>query len=319
MQEKVVYNGLDLFKLIAAVLVVLLHAIETTAWFPCEIKYVFTRLAVPFFFITSGFFFYNGLHQAENKKQYFWGYEKNLLRLFVVWALIIYLPFVVVTYVRNNMKESIFKIILLIIRRVFVIGPGPYWYLMALMWSTAFLYFCYNKRRIVLVAGIVLGFLLEISYSCFYGYLSSFMSFRVLFQAIYFVYSWEFNFIMYGIPFTGVGFLIGENNLNWRCSYSIIVLFISTVLRIVEYNLPVFLPSEFWNANCLSICFIPQALAYFMLGKSLKLNWEKKKSKTLRQLSSFIYFAHAILLYEVINPILLKYTNISIYSSSTIM
>ena len=57
MSDKRIYTGIDLFKLIAAVLVVLLHAVETSAWYPCEVKFVFTRLAVPFFFIASGFSF----------------------------------------------------------------------------------------------------------------------------------------------------------------------------------------------------------------------------------------------------------------------
>ncbi len=50
------YTGIDLFKLIATVLVVLLHAVETSAWYPREIKFVFTRLAVPFFLCFPVFF-----------------------------------------------------------------------------------------------------------------------------------------------------------------------------------------------------------------------------------------------------------------------
>ena len=55
-KETQVYTGIDVFKLIAAVLVVLLHTVETSNYYACAMKEVFTRLAVPFFFIASGFF-----------------------------------------------------------------------------------------------------------------------------------------------------------------------------------------------------------------------------------------------------------------------
>ena len=84
--SKKLYSGIDLFKLIASILVVLLHAIETTDFIAKEVQFVFTRFAVPFFFITSGFFFYKGLTRTKSPREYFWKYEKQLLLLFVVWV-----------------------------------------------------------------------------------------------------------------------------------------------------------------------------------------------------------------------------------------
>lgn len=69
-KETQVYTGIDVFKLIAAVLVVLLHTVETSNYYACAIKEVFTRLAVPFFFIASGFFFQKGLEKAQSKVSY---------------------------------------------------------------------------------------------------------------------------------------------------------------------------------------------------------------------------------------------------------
>ena len=147
LQSRTIYNGLDVFKVIAAVFVVLLHAIETTDYFFCGIKFVFTRFAVPFFFITSGFFFYKGLSKAENKKAYFLKYEKNLLKIFFVWGVLIYSPITVITYLQEYPDVGITKFCFLLFRRIFVIGSGPYWYLIALIWATAFLYFCYSKKK----------------------------------------------------------------------------------------------------------------------------------------------------------------------------
>lgn len=323
MSEKVesqkIYPGIDLFKLIAAVLVVLLHTIETTNWYPNEIKFVFTRLAVPFFFITSGFFFYRGLRKSSDKRTYFFKYEKNILKIFVIYALILYLPFVITSYIQNNPDAGGLKIVLLLVRRVLIIGPGPYWYLVALAWSIAFLYICYSKREFLLKTAIVVGLLLSLSYSCFQGFLSQFYVFRIFFKLVYFIYSWEYNFFMFGIPFAGIGFLIAKKDLNWSKAISIIILIISTVLRIIEYNIPLLIPTEFWNTNNISVAFIPQAIAFFMLAKVVEPNWKPKISLAIRQLSSWIYFTHVIILYNILNPILNYYTNIPLYSEMMIL
>lgn len=318
-ESRKLYSGIDLFKLIAAVLVVLLHTIETTGWYSNEVKFVFTRLAVPFFFIASGFFFYNGLSKSNNKKTYLFKYEKNIFKIFAIYALVLYLPFTIVSYIQNNPNAGFMKIVLLLVRRVLVIGPGPYWYLVALIWSTIFLYICHGKKDFLLKAAIVIGLLLNICYSCFQGILSQFHIFRMFFKLVYFVYSWEYNFFMFGIPFAGIGFLIAKKKLSWSKEISIFILVISTVLRIAEYNMQLLFPGKFWETNSLSVAFILQAVAFFMLAKTLELNWKSKTSLSIRQLSSWIYFTHVIILYNILNPILSRYTNIPLYSGVMIL
>ena len=303
--EKKVYNGLDVFKLIASILVIILHAIETNSWYPSEIKFVFTRLAVPFFFITSGFFFHQGINNATNKFDYFQKYEKKLMKLFFIWALLIYLPFEIISYVEKYPTASVGKLCLYLFRRIFVIGPGPYWYLIALMWSAAFLYFCNVKRKNGLIySGIIIGLILEVLYACFRGVLQDNNIFNCIFSGIYFIYSWEFNFIMFGIPFMGIGYIISDKDYFCKTRNALVVLILATVGRIVEYNMSFLFPGEFWKENVLSIAFIVQAVAYFMLAQSIDLKIKRESSLCIRQLSSFIYFFHAIFLYEFLNPFL---------------
>ena len=45
----------------------------------------------------------------------------------------------------------------------------------------------------------------------------------------------------------------------------------------------------------------------------------KKESLTIRQLSSFIYFSHVILLYNILNPLLSNYTDLPIYEPYMIL
>lgn len=77
-QEASIYTGIDVFKIISAIMVVLLHTVETTNYYAVEIKEVFTRFAVPFFFIASGFFFIKVLKNLHKNPSVF----KNMLRIF---------------------------------------------------------------------------------------------------------------------------------------------------------------------------------------------------------------------------------------------
>ena len=74
------FVGIDLFKLIAAILIVILHSIGN---YLGKVGNLFIAniccIAVPFFFIVSGYFFGRGLEKKGNyrKKEYFKKYEKN--------------------------------------------------------------------------------------------------------------------------------------------------------------------------------------------------------------------------------------------------
>lgn len=315
-----VYTGIDLFKLIGSILIIILHVIETTNYYVVELKVVFTYFVVPFFFIASGFFFHKGLSRSCEKSIYFKKYIKNILFLFLIWALLIYSPFVIHSYITQNPNESTLKILLLLFRRIFVIGPGVYWYLIALLYSAIFLYFCHIKKNDKLIIfAMILGFLLQFSYVCFKGVLSQISIFNLLFKAIYFVFSWENNFLMYGIPFMGLGYFISKKDITLKPLTSTVILIISTLFSFIEYNLPKLIPHPFWNENKFFFAFIFQAFSFFLLAKSLTLKISKPTSLLMRQLSSFIYFSHFIILCNIMNPILDRFTSLPTYAPIMIL
>lgn len=87
-------GGIDLGKFIAAVLVVLIHT-HPLKWFSVDLEYYsvqgIARLAVPFFFVCSGYLY----ARSALKKNWAWstlgGYLKRLLIVYGVWSLV-YLP-----------------------------------------------------------------------------------------------------------------------------------------------------------------------------------------------------------------------------------
>ncbi len=58
------YKTIDFFKLVCALLVVLIHTNEIHEYIPDMLTFSLSQCAVPFFFIVSGYFFHKGLCKA---------------------------------------------------------------------------------------------------------------------------------------------------------------------------------------------------------------------------------------------------------------
>lgn len=318
--QRKVFTGIDIFKLISAVMVVLLHTVENSDFYANEIKFVLTQYAVPFFFIASGFFFHKGISNTSDKKSYFVKYELRLIQMFCIWALIIRMPFTIITYLEKYPDLDFIKLGAIIFRRVVIIGPGPYWYLTAMICSTAFLYVCDKKGRLkLLVFSIVFGLMLEVLYSNFRGVCSQIGPLNSVCIAFDLVFSWKNNFVMYGIPFMGMGYVLAKKNVSCSIKTAAIGTIVSTLGCVLEYNISRIFSSMFWNSNSLSFFFIPQALFVFLLSKQWKPNVAKEKSIGYRQLSTCIYFAHFVFLNDILNPFINTYTSLPTYSTILIL
>lgn len=182
-------DGIDCFELIAAILIVFLHAVETSEVCGAGLQYVFTRFCVPFFFICSGYFFARGSAAASDSKEYFFRYEKRLLGLFLFYGVLLSAPVVISGYLKNYSDASPLKLFLLIIRRLLVAGHGAYWYLIALIISTAFLYFVGARSEKLLVSAIAAGLILQIGYTSFGGIIAEIPAWSKLNDLFYLVFS----------------------------------------------------------------------------------------------------------------------------------
>ena len=311
--NKKVYTGIDVCKLICAILVVLLHAIENNSWSSNGIKFIFTRFAVPFFFISSGYFFNKHFSVASDKKKYFIAYEKKILKSYFVWAVIIYLPFEIYSYTRKYAGVNRIYILLIMLRRYLLIGPGPYWYLLALAVSIAVIYYCsINSKEYLLRLLIAAGLLIEILYTGFRSEVSQLFVFNLLFDTIYILFSWEFNFLMFGIPFVGIGFLIYRYDVHCDRMTAVASFIFATICRVLEYIFP-FL-NKGMDGEQISIAFIAQAIFLFIIAKDCDIQIQKSGSIVVRQLSSTVYYVHAIILYELLNPLLIRFTELPVYA-----
>lgn len=102
MTPKKQYAQLDLFKFLFSIVIVSIHTrlfrdvSETFNWYYLN---VFCNLAVPFFFITSGYLFFGKLKELDNKEQKhrIAKYTGHLLRMYLVWCAI-WLPWKILNF-----------------------------------------------------------------------------------------------------------------------------------------------------------------------------------------------------------------------------
>lgn len=158
------YSQIDLWKFIFGIAVIMIH---TSPYKDCSDTFVwyfsalFTRLAVPFFMITSGFF----LGRKIRKKGIgvIKEYGKALLPKFFFWGTLALLMNAVSWY--NNCR-SIEKTLLLVVKNAFFYPQGAMWFILALIISSSFLEFLLKKKVPILAMGIVATVLFAFALLC---------------------------------------------------------------------------------------------------------------------------------------------------------
>lgn len=200
--------GIDVLKLGLAFLIVALHIFPVSGMkgfqglISYEIANGITRIAVPTFFIISGYFLRNKLED----KTYLLKYAKRILILYFVWQLI-YLPDLIRFYRlgRFTASDALLKLIF---------GYWHLWYLLATVGAVMLLYYFRNisvRNKFVLLCSL---FLLGYAYQLFYktGVLNDFPASKLLYDGM----GTTRNFIFMAYPFL----LLGTLYEYWKTTVS---------------------------------------------------------------------------------------------------
>ena len=278
------FCGIDLFKLIAAVLVVFIHADEAkNEMITNVVTNCFSGMAVPFFFIVSGFFFEKGL--------------SKLLFLYLFWQ-IVNLPGNIFIYVSKYPDASVLKYILLLFRSIFLCGNGVVWYILAMCEAAAVIYFLHKiSAQKCLCVLIFAGLLLLLGYDAFSEILSG-TAYSYINKGFYVVFSWSNNFIMKAVPFMGIGYLISAKGLKSSFKISLLIFALISVFSVLVY---LFDLKSIVNFDVNIILNIPLSILFFLMAVSINFNISAKKSIAMRELSSSIYFLHTYFIYNLMD------------------
>lgn len=144
------YATIDIMKFICALLVICIHTapfMDISPNVDFFLVQIISRLAVPFFFIISGFFVFSHIDTTKSwKDEQNLGYIKKYLlricKIYLIWT-IIYLPLTI----WDGMKGGFtFTYVIRYVRDFFINGSYYHlWYLPGLIFASAFVYIMYLK------------------------------------------------------------------------------------------------------------------------------------------------------------------------------
>lgn len=166
--KKTHYNSIDCAKVLFAVFVVGIHTLAPfTATLSIEAQRVTTALlsmAVPFFFVASGFLLGNKLNSTDREGQlvYLKKWIYRIGRLYLLWTLI-YLPYAI--YGFSLEKLSFIKSVAIYTRNIILVGENywswPLWYLLAMFIAGCIIYLLLRiniQRRYWYIIAVILAF-----------------------------------------------------------------------------------------------------------------------------------------------------------------
>lgn len=162
------YNSIDVMKFIMSFAVITIHVPGLIPIFPYSptLEWLI-RLAVPFFFITSGYLITQRMQRINTKtekKSYLISKAKKFARMYVFW-LIIYFPLQFIVFSFNSPKAVLLDIINYIINIIFS-GDSylswPLWYLYSSIWIYLIMSVLITTKHAVLWEILLMSFVIGI-------------------------------------------------------------------------------------------------------------------------------------------------------------
>lgn len=283
-EKKYNYNMLSLSKLFMSILVIMIHTMAFSSlseelWIGTSLS--ICRIAVPFFFIVSGYFFYN-LKNTEDRinkiKKYTIFYFKALLL-----EGLILIPYII--FLGKTIP------IVVLIKNMLLVGvTGSLWYISSMVIGLLFITpFLKNNRYKILIIFAIIFFLFGLSGDSYYGlFKESFLNnFIVLYKNFFVMMQVGFTA---SVPFLTIGILINKLNLLEKMKKTILCVIVGIILVLVEafilYNSKIAIDYNLY----FSLLIVAPAL--FILTMNSKKNISNKTSNICRKLSVLIYILH---------------------------
>lgn len=298
--KKECFEAIDCFKILMAIIVIAIHTNPQNIFDNIAIKLLVSKVyevAVPFFFITSGFLLWNKMHNAskEYKLIRLKKWIKKTFRLYSIWTLI-YLPFTIYGFYLSEI--GIVKSIIIFFRNFLLVGQNfwswPLWYLLGMLVAGLILYVIvkyeirdyvmYSIAFVLAITGALLNFFHE----------TGIMS--IIVESYYKLFYTTRNGFFEGFPYIVIGIAVANHGVLRSKVILYGILLVSFILHMMEINIATFFMSY----------------ALFSIVMLFDLNKKNDKFyRNCRLTSSILYFVHMIwvgcliFIYPQINPLLL--------------
>ena len=204
------YDLVDLNKFIFAICIVALHTKVLSilpAYTEWVIEHMVFRLAVPFYFVMSAYFFGAKIQRNENEKDtIFKAYRRRLLPSYFTWSTI-GLLFMIIEDIHIEHKSAL-EIVLHIIRTEIFYPRSAMWFVLACIIASWIIQKLYNNKK-TLICIAVLGYLFALTCNSYYWVFEGTIIQKALSLYLKFCVSPR-NGLFVGLPFMLIGFYIPQ-------------------------------------------------------------------------------------------------------------
>lgn len=278
------YDSVNIMRIVSALLVIAIHTSIFGSVNPTANAIVtkgISRIAVPFFFISTGYFMFKNI----NREGYIKNFIKRLVKIYLIIGVID--VFLIIPYISVRLQGGFIKAL-----QVILIGgiTESLWYVPAIILSVLVVSVFIKKNWIKpLVIVSILLYIIGILGDSYYGLIVN-----TPLEKIVDIYKMIFintrNGITFSVPFVAIGALMAKGNIvNSIKNIKYAVLGFSILLGIEAYLL---------NANNIAIdtnMYISLILlvpAIFICLLNLKFEISERTSNILREMSLWVYCVH---------------------------
>ncbi len=300
------YNGLDLFKLFCAVLIVIIHIAPfgnpphlSTGWYlNFWIQNFFCRIAAPFFFVASGFLLFKKTSYLQFDLSVIKKYVVRMLKLYLIWT-VIYLPCEINIYYAN--KTGFLYNLIDHIRCTILTGSyTQLWYFPALIFAVILIAFLLSKRVkpqiIVAIAGCfyAIGLLAQSWFGLIRPLEQSAPFLWSILKKIEFVILTTRNGLFEAFLFVAIGMIIAFSSKTLSLGKALVGFVLSFVAMYAETRF--LFEHNFIRRVDMYIFLVPTVMFMFIVAIQIKLP-DSPVYKTVRKLSSLIFYSHLLFEY----------------------
>lgn len=298
--EKKQYNNIDLFKIIFAIVVVMIHTgpfrdiSETANWY---FSNTVGNLAVLFFFVTSGFLLFGKLGNcdADSRGKVVKKYLVHIIKMYLIWC-VIWIPWKALNYY-NVGSFTIVDFVLYIRDIILVSGGDALWYLPALATAVGAVYLLRYKLNIPKPAIVFLALILYAA-GCLTSSWYKLFEGNIIVETYYNIFVSVDNGILSGMVFVAIGMIIAENEKNTNILFDAIGVIVLFSLMVIECH--IINKMGLNREGAANIVVLPGAIFFmFRLILSIKIDGKEEVFRKLRDYSTLIYLSHCFIIRSI--------------------
>lgn len=298
--EKRHYYSVDIVKTVCAVFIIFIHT-EPLSSVNGQLNSLLVncvcRIAVPFFFISSGFFLFSKCGVKNPDMTAVKGYVKRILFLYLIWSAV-YFPFTALKILYPENGETAFSVFAGWLKNmIFSAGYGFLWYLpatvVAAALTAAFLKSGMGINKIIFIALAL--YCVGLCGQSYYGLVRLIPfpeGFLNAVKSVYDIFGTTRNGIFEGFIFIVLGARLSESENAGRFKNNMLLFAAFMLLLTAEF---VFVGKMKWHLEYDMYLFLIPA-AYFLFRSAISFDkpLASKHLRLLRPYSSLFYFVHML-------------------------